>query len=104
MSGPSGLTTEAFVDQVAWRLGLYLAGETEPPVVEEEEQIKPDPSFRRNYNVDKNAVKEMFDKYDTDSSGMISLKEFEVMLVKLGIAPQLQAQSKTKVDETEIVA
>ena len=101
MSGPSGLTTEAFVDRVAWRLGLYLAGETEPPV---EVEIKPDPSFRRNYNVDKNAVKEMFDKYDTDGSGMISLKEFEVMLVKLGIAPQLQAKSSTKDDETEIVA
>ena len=29
MAGPSGLTTEQFIDKVAWRLGRYVAADEE---------------------------------------------------------------------------
>ena len=35
--------------------------------------VKPDPRFRRNFDVDEEAVKVMFSEYDTDSSGSIRL-------------------------------
>ena len=103
MSGPTGLTTEQFVDKVATRFALYLSGggDEEPKLKGTNE---PDPRFRRNYNVDRNAVKDLFVKYDTDGSGSISIDEFEVMLYKLGVAPQLKSKSKSKEDETEIAA
>lgn len=34
MAGPTGLTTEAFIDKVAWRLGRYVAAD--------EEQVEPE--------------------------------------------------------------
>ena len=79
MSGPTGLTTEQFVDKVGWRLGLYLAG-TEP-AKEEAVEIKEDVlevkesvviaelRYRRNYNVDKPAVKALFRQFDTNGDG-----------------------------------
>ena len=85
MAGPSGLTTEAFIDKVAWRLGRYVAAEEEQ--VEPEDLVIPDPKFRRNYNVDSTAVKEMFEQFDTDKSGTITLNEFEALLAKIGVAP-----------------
>lgn len=46
MAGPSGLTTEAFVDKVAWRLGRYMAALSEdaPP----QPVFAPPRTFRRN--------------------------------------------------------
>jgi isocitrate dehydrogenase len=47
MAGPTGLTTEAFIDKVAWRLGRYyvahLAEDVEPA-----DLVIPDIRFRRN--------------------------------------------------------
>mmetsp|Transcript_17125 Transcript_17125/g.44511 ORF Transcript_17125/g.44511 Transcript_17125/m.44511 type:complete len:240 (+) Transcript_17125:154-873(+) len=84
MSGPEGLTTEQFVDKVADRLSRYLEGGDE--VINN--VVKPDPRFRRNFDVDEEAVKVMFSEYDTDQSGSISFDEFLVMTHKLGIAPK----------------
>ena len=100
MSGPSGLTTEAFVDEVQRRLGLLLEGKpvTEPPLPE---ATQPDPRYRRNYNVDQVALKELFDRYDTDGNGSISFEEFEVALVKLGVAPRLENPDPEKASELE---
>lgn len=80
LSGPSGLTTEAFVTKVASRLEKYLERDdqgfssfgtkaAEPPVVDAE------------------AMEEMFKAYDADRDGMISQSEFTALLVKLGMAP-----------------
>ena len=50
--------------------------------------VIPDIRFRRAYqNVDKEAIKQMFDQYDTDKSGTITLDEFEGLLNKIGVAP-----------------
>jgi len=54
---------------------------------------KPDPKFRRNYDVDKDAVLAMFKQYDTDGNGTINLEEFEQMLVQLGVAPKKTSQT-----------
>ena len=86
MSGPTGLTTEQFIDKVAWRLGRYLAAQQEEEVVSQEEFV-PDPKFRRNYNVDKSRLKELFTEFDKNKNGAITLDELETMLVKLGVAP-----------------
>jgi isocitrate dehydrogenase len=94
MQGPGGLTTEAFIDTVADRLGRQLNGlphkEADPPA----EVLEPDRKHRRNYNVQEDLVKEMFSKYDTDGDGRIDLDEFTNMVQKLGIAPTKSAASE----------
>jgi isocitrate dehydrogenase len=46
MAGPGGLTTEKFVDKVAWRLGRYMAANFDE--VAKEDIVVPSRSFRRN--------------------------------------------------------
>ena len=46
ISGPGGLTTERFVDKVAWRLGRYMARETDEAY--KLDLVVPKRSFRRN--------------------------------------------------------
>jgi isocitrate dehydrogenase len=86
MQGPGGLTTEAFLDTVADRLHNVLHNlprkEAEKVVI-----TKPDRKNRRNYDVDREAVKEMFSKYDSDGDGRIDFDEFEDMVHVLGIVP-----------------
>lgn len=93
MSGPSGFTTEDFVKKVAWRLQRYLAmqyDESPPPRLSE-----PDRKFRRNYDIDTEAVSEMFNKYDKNGDGAIDYEEFTRMLVKMNLAPKLEKKGKT---------
>lgn len=85
MSGAEGLTTERFVDKVAWRLGRYVASHYDD--VEQPRVITPARSNRRNYNIDTVKLKALFDECDIDRDGSINLKELEAMLVKLGVAP-----------------
>lgn len=93
MSGPSGFTTEDFIAKVAWRLHRYLAAQLEespPPVLGE-----PPRRFRRNYDVDREAVVKLFNKYDKDGNGKICLEEFEDMLMHMGVAPTVGEHAKT---------
>lgn len=86
MSGPSGYTTENFVDKVAWRLQRYLEAQEEeapPPKLEE-----PAREYRRNYDIDYSATKTLFDKYDKEGDGRVNFDEFTKMLDKLGVAPK----------------
>ena len=89
MCGPSGLTTEQFVDKVSERLEKYLAGGDDEESVPDP-AVKADPKFRRNYKVDESAIKEMFAQYDSDGNGSIDAEEFTAMCVKLGIAPKVE--------------
>jgi isocitrate dehydrogenase len=89
MAGDEGLTTEQFVNKVAWRLGRYVAKYEEEDVTEEmkEAVIKPSRKLRRNYDVDKESLKQLFDAYDTNKNGSINLDELEEMLVAMSVAP-----------------
>lgn len=95
MSGPSGFTTEDFIAKVAWRLQRYLAAQLEesPPTLGE-----PPRRFRRNFDVDREAVVKLFNKYDKDGSGMICLEEFEEMLLHMNVAPMKAPQAKKTED------
>jgi len=87
LSGEKGLTTEQFVQTVARRLARYLSqGQaSESPATPEVAVTDP------RKPVDKAAIEAMFKEFDTDQNGTISLDEFTVMLVKLGIAPKKSA-------------
>jgi isocitrate dehydrogenase len=103
MAGPEGLTTEVFVDKVAWRLGRYLAADAED--IKTKDTLIPSLKFRRNYNVDRAALKELFNQYDKDASGTITLDELETMLASMGVAPQksdLTERAPNKKEEVEI--
>mmetsp|Transcript_24880 Transcript_24880/g.59062 ORF Transcript_24880/g.59062 Transcript_24880/m.59062 type:complete len:561 (+) Transcript_24880:126-1808(+) len=92
MSGPSGFSTEDFISKVAWRLQRYLAMQDEeapPPVLHE-----PSRKFRRNLDVDTEAVNKMFQKYDKNGDGLIDYEEFEHMMIKLNLAPTLTGEGK----------
>lgn len=97
MSGPSGFTTEDFIDKVAWRLNRYLAQQSEeapPPKLHE-----PSRKFRRNYDVDLEAVNEIFVKFDANGDGAIDLEEFADLLVHMNLAPMKKSKPKNKEDE-----
>lgn len=98
MAGPSGLTTEAFLDTVADRLTRQLKGlprfaEETAPVI-----TKPDRKWRRQHDVDVEAMKGMFSKYDTNGDDSISFAEFEDMVHDLGIAPKKNPEAKDVTD------
>ena len=86
MSGPSGFTTEEFVDKVTWLLHGYLQDGEEPPKL-----LEPGEQNRRNYDVDEIAVNEMFSKYDendVNNDGFIDFEEFRGMATKMNLAPK----------------
>lgn len=93
MSGPNGFTTEEFVKKVAWRLRRYLVAqesdEVPPPRLTE-----PDRTYRRNYDVDHETLREMFKDHDKDGSGAIDYDEFTKMLIKMGVAPMKEKSVK----------
>jgi len=93
MQGPSGLTTEQFTDTVAERFHRVL---NDLPRFEKEEAAvtKPSRAHRRNYDIDIDAVKAMFNRYDVNGDGEISFTEFEDMVNELGIAPRKKAATK----------
>ena len=86
MSGPSGFTTEDFIEKVAWRLQRYLAKQDEevPPP----ELVEPTRKYRRNLSIDSEAVNKMFQKFDKNGDGLIDYTEFENMMIKLNLAPK----------------
>lgn len=85
MCGPTGFTTEDFVDKVSWRLERYLAQQMEdqaPPTLAEDDLVPP-----KDKEYDQKAILTLFEKYDKDGDGSISFKDFTKMLVKMGMAP-----------------
>jgi isocitrate dehydrogenase len=92
MCGPSGLTTEQFLDKVIANFIVLYDGKVKEPAVAP--PVMPSVS-----TVDKDKVKSLFDMYDLDSDGAISLAEFENALVKLGVAPMQVVSSSDKTSE-----
>jgi hypothetical protein len=103
MAGPSGLTTEQFVEKVGNRLSKYLAQESDDEFVDPSAS-KPSVLLRRAAKqVDTDKVQELFAEFDTDSDGSISVAEFTEMMIKLGLAPPKEpgkeSASRAKIDE-----
>mmetsp|Transcript_8475 Transcript_8475/g.20403 ORF Transcript_8475/g.20403 Transcript_8475/m.20403 type:complete len:519 (+) Transcript_8475:246-1802(+) len=84
LCGPSGLTTEQFIDAVA----EHMATGKVPGVAAAPAEVSPVRTEIRDSNVDLDTVKKMFDEYDSNADGTIDLDEFARMLVKLGVAPK----------------
>jgi isocitrate dehydrogenase len=98
MAGPSGFTTEDFVAKVAWRLQRYLSVQDEeypPPKLAE-----PDRKFRRNHDVDQEALNAIFQKYDVNQDGVIDFNEFSRMMDKMGLAPKRKHNKDRKTTAT----
>lgn len=93
LCGAVGLTTEAFMEKVGWRLGRYLQFLKEDEKIPFRE-IRPNTQHDRQAAVDMEAVSEMFEKYDLDGNGTINKEEFTAMAIKLGVAPKLQHKEK----------
>jgi hypothetical protein len=91
MAGPEGLTTEDFIDKVAWRLGRYIAAQEEESTPYE--MLTPSLKLRRNYNVDKARISEIFSRFDVNKDGALSLDEVEDMLATLGLAPKTSIET-----------
>jgi isocitrate dehydrogenase len=87
ISGPTGLTTEAFTDLI----GRALAGDNsalQPPTpAARPEKAKPkqNPSFNL---VDKEEMQRFFQALDRDKNGTIDYEEFEQGMIRLGVFPK----------------
>jgi len=80
LSGPSGLTTEQFVDYVAEKLSvgdIHEDEKKEVPVVRVNEE-----------EIDYAALKEMFQELDTNNDGVIQFDEFVKGVVRLNVQPR----------------
>ena len=77
LCGPSGLTTEAFVDEIA----KQISGEVAPPVGSAE-------PFVDESEVDMEALKALFQELDTDGNGSIDFEEMKKGLRRLNVHPR----------------
>ena len=91
LCGPSGLTTEQFVDAVAGELDMAFAARTaaaaaraetiaplmEAPIVPVDDKL-----------VDEEALKALFEELDSDGNGSIDFGELKRGLRRLGVAPR----------------
>lgn len=84
LCGPSGLTTEAFVDEVARRL---VSGEIESEIGVGSEGVTP-PEIESDDETDEDFVMKLFSQFDTDGNGSIDFKEFTSALKKMKVAPK----------------
>jgi len=98
LSGKEGLTTEQFVDSVAADLTKRMeSGEVAMPFVPTAKEEAPSKKLRRAYaDVDEDAMKKFFDKYDADTNGAISFQEFAAMTLELNIAPMKSGKKRAE--------
>ncbi|CAJ1410027.1 unnamed protein product [Effrenium voratum] len=106
MAGPSGLTTEQFVDSVAEDLTRRLSSMdgtelTEMKEAESVPKVKVSRKFRRNYKVDEKAMQGMFARFDMDGNGKIDFEEFVELALELGIAPLEPEAIKAEMEHQE---
>jgi len=94
LCGPSGLTTEAFVDMVAEQ----LATQAQAKAID---AAKP---YIRDDDVDYEALEALFSELDTDNNGFIDKEELKVGLARLNVLPRKLLNVKDKTDEIDITA
>jgi len=89
LCGPAGLTTEQFVDWVAEDINLRMATGKgkEVPVPSEEKKVSRFADTKAMADIDQEAVRSFFEKFDTNGDGSISFDEFVDMTIELSIAP-----------------
>jgi len=88
LCGPSGLTTEQFVDTVAEDIRLRMTtGEGLKVAPKEQAKVSRFADTRAMEAVDQEAMKAFFDKFDVNGDGSISFEEFVDMTIELTIAP-----------------
>lgn len=91
IAGPSGLTTEEFIDRVAWRMTAKTvdydrngnSGEVVTPT-----------SRHYGVEIDHNTLRDLFDSHDPNGTGTIGLDALEAILAKLNVAPQTSSKLK----------
>jgi hypothetical protein len=66
MAGPSGLTTEAFIDKVAWRLGRYYVAHLSEDIMKPQDLVIPDLKFRRNCELSVNNCTSIYQLFVSD--------------------------------------
>lgn len=90
IAGPTGLTTEGFVDTVAEDLESRLTtgqGLARSSVTDETSVVAPSRKYRRNYQIDEEKMREFFKRFDTNGDGTLTFAEFVDMSLELGVAP-----------------
>jgi isocitrate dehydrogenase len=87
LCGPSGLTTEAFVDVVAEQLATKQALAAGKPVT----------PYMSDDDVDTEALEALFKELDTDGNGYIDMEELKRGLIRLNVLPRtLMSANKEK--------
>jgi len=84
LNGPSGLTTEAFIDSVAADMMTRITTGKAPVSTTPEKVSK---VAHLMHMVDEEKMKAFFDRYDTNGDGDICFEEFIAMTLELGVAP-----------------
>jgi len=87
LCGPSGLTTEQFVEHVSKDVAKRMASGECATTYSSPQAMAPVKSQAMYDGIDEGQMKHFFDKYDTDNNGSISFEEFVAMTVDLHIAP-----------------
>jgi len=86
LNGPSGLTTEQFVDAVAADMTMRITtGKAPAPAPKDDKQnVKVSHLMPL---VDEEKIKAFFSRYDANGDGTIDFNEFVAMTLELGVAP-----------------
>ena len=92
LCGPTGLTTEAFIDTVSKRMSGI------PAQLTRQDSFAPRKMAGWN-DLDETAVKKLFHEFDIDGSGSVNFEEFCIALSRLGIQPKDVDFNKMEADE-----
>jgi isocitrate dehydrogenase len=89
LCGPSGLTTEQFVDAVAEDINLRMETGVGLKVTEvkQPERVSRFADTAMMEAIDQEAMKNFFSKFDTNGDGSIDFHEFVDMAIELHVAP-----------------